>query len=679
MDKPRKHSRNREQLASGTLKRGAVERNRNEPSEKALNLTRHGTKTGEYSPNFPANNLVPKYKSPENRQSSPNKEDGTCGQMNIKPLPAPEATSTAISKHATNLTLTPEDLSMKRPQHADTSTENIQEVAGRNVIQHSSFSSYVPRNAINNSSPASRAISSPRLQTPSSSNVSERQRTSLASDSHSPLILSSQHSENTLYENGSSVQDLEVAMNRHLPSNSCNATNSSNENTTHAGGFLTSSYSSTPPHSQLGPANSSSAPALSGRLAVGHVSSYPPVSSPAGGSAWLTPPRATGPELLTASNFLRSLYAASTRESVIKTGGGSGNVSSEGVTSIMPKAQFINHDLPPSTLLTPPEPDPLTYRVQSRGKDAQEESYKGMYSYRDSFSSQATFPNHQLHPLGGKDFESDSHTSRDQIARSKELFSPNPFLPIKDYSQNYQHHQYFHISGQAHSQSGEYPQQQDQHSNLRNVTTHLNQSFNNSLLPPSSSSSTYKTHPCSSVVNSSSSPYKDVIPTFNIPSLMSPTTPGPVTVAGTEGVDGASGRRPQEEFHPNSVNFTVAHSPSSHQVSHQHQHVDTLSMTPPASASPDPTKIPALSTPCGSDTFYPSPATHLNGRQVMSSNSNLSYFPYQHPYTNTFGRSPSEGVIKRTMYSMGSFMDLNQLNPGSGQYESYPRPVLSWY
>ncbi|RUS89142.1 hypothetical protein EGW08_003085 [Elysia chlorotica] len=668
MDKPKKHARNHEQSTPGTLKRGAAERTGNEPAEKALNLTRHSNKKRECSPNFSAKDPIQNYKSLESRQSPPSKEGSTCHKKDAGDSPAP-----TTSANAANLSLTPEDLSMKRPQHADVSTENIEEVAGRNIIQHSSFSSYVSRNAMNNPTPASGAISSPRLQTPSSSTLGEGQRISLTSDSHSPLILPSQRSEHAMYESGSSVQDLEVAMNRHLPSDSCNPTNPGNESTVHTGGFPLSSYSSITSHSQADSAYSSSTSGLPGR----HTTAYPSGSSPTGGSAWLTPPRSNGSELLTASNFLRSLYAASTRESVIKTGGGSGIVSSEGVTSTMPRGQFINNDLPPSTLLTPPEPDPVTYRVQSRGKDAYEESYKNLYSYRDSFSHQTNFPNHQHHSLGGKDFIADSHISRNQLARSKELFSPSPFLPIKDYSQSYQHHQYFPISGQIQTQIGEYPHQQNQQSNLR---SHLNQSFNNSsLLPPSSSSSTYKTHPSSSTANPPSTPYKDVIPTFNIPSLMSPTTPGPVTVAGTDGVDGESVRRSHEEFHHSSVNFTLAHSPPSHQLTHPQQHVDSLSMTPPASASPDPTKVPSLPTHCETDTFYPSPATHPTGRQAMNSNSNLNCFPYQHPYSNTFGRNPSEGVIKRTMYSMGSFMDLNQLNSGSSQYESYPRPVLSWH
>ncbi|GFS11756.1 protein trachealess [Elysia marginata] len=670
MDKPKKHSRSREQPASGAVKRGAPGLNESEPPEKALNLTRHDGKTRECSPSL----LLASDPNPtcnqDNGHSYSSKEENADGQR--KSESQPTKTITTASANAANLALAPEDLSMKRPQHGLESKEKGQEIAGRNIIQHSSFSSHTPSHAKNQSPSAS--SSSPRLQLTPSSNCNDRQRASLESDSHSPLILPSQNSEDATYGSGSSVQDLEAAMSRHLPENTFH-TVSSSHNTE---GFHHSSFSSISPYSQPATTYSSSTPGLPSLLAVGHSSSYhPSEQSPTGSSAWLTPPRANGSELLTASNFLRSLYAASTRESVIKTGGSSGHTSSFGTAPAASRAQFIHQDHPPSTLLTPPEPDPVTYRLQPRGKDTDEETHKSAYSYRmsDSFSNQSNFPDHQHHILSGRSYGSDTQVNRDQLVRSKELFSPNPFLSFKDYPQNYQPHHYLHISGQAYSQGGEYTYHQNQASNLRN---HLHQSVDNSPhIPPPSSSSTYKLQSNPSIINPSSSPYKDVIPAFNIPSLLSPTTPAPVGGAGTDVPDGGSGRRLQEEFHQNSVNLTNTSSSLSHQLPHQQHHVDTLSMTPPASASPDPNKIPALSTYYGSDTVYLNPAAHAaTGRQPMGSSNNLSCFPYQHHYTNSFGRNPSEGVIKGTMYSVGSFMDLNS---GSSQYESCPRPVLSWY
>ena len=685
MDKPKKRARSREQIDSAGGKKGeAAACCEGESAEKALNLTRHDTKTRECSPSLSSVETGAGYKKQESHAS---KEDNRYDPRNAESLAVSSVITTATSTPVPSAVLTPEDLSMKRPPFA--TTEVNEKIASRNIIQHSSFSSYVPSNTRNQSLSASDTLSSTNLPTTSSSNFSDRQRASLESNSHSPLLLSSQPHEGALYGSGSSVQDLEAAMSRHLPGNSFRPNSSSNENAAFTSGFPSSSFTSIPPHGQTGLAQPHSASGIPSLIAVGHPSSYHASgTSPTGGSGWLTPPRATGSDVLTASNFLRSLYAASTRESVIKTGGGNGRTTSEGATSSVSRAPFIDPDLPPSTLLTPPEPDPITYRAQSRGRDVEEDTYKGIYSYRapDSFSSQANFHNHQHHLLGAKDFEGDSLINRDHAARTKDLFPPSPFLPFKDYPQNYPHHPYLPISDHGFNQGSEYPHQQTQHSNIRHHGSHLHQSFTNpALLSPPSASSVYRTPDASSSVNppssSSSSPYKDVIPTFSIPSLMSPTTPGPVAGSGIEGSDGGNGRKLHEALNQHSVNFAIAPSQSSHLVQQQQppQPVDTLSMTPPASASPDPNKMPPLSTPFASEIGYPGSVAHSTGRQTTGSNNNLSGFPYQHPYSNSLGKDSSDGVIKGAVYGMGSFMDLNHLNSGASQYDSCPRPVLSWY
>ncbi|GFO34653.1 MAGUK p55 subfamily member 5-a [Plakobranchus ocellatus] len=653
-----------------------------EPIEKALNLTRHDNKTREFGSSCNVAVSSPHVMSSKLGQH----ENGNSVSYNRRHEDNQESAESVSISPSTHAALTPEDLSMKKTQLSTTDTFGYCEMLpGRNIIQHSSFSSH--NSGKNQSSSLSRhAFSS------SSSDMKHQapvKALDLNSKSNSSLLVANQPHENTTCERGSSVQDLEAAMNRHLPDASLQVTNSGNEDLALTGGVSSSLSSSLHTGGTPSLAHSSSTPCLPSLPSTSDASSYDPsASSTLTGSAWLTPPRVTGTEMLTASNFLRSLYAASTRESVIKTGGSSGGVNAEGVTSTESRTPFMNPNLPPSTLLTPPEPDPVTYKTQSRAKEVKDDATKSIYPCRDSeaFSSRAVLNNYPHQFI----LQSDNYTIRDRTGH-KDFYPSSSFLSFRDYQSNPHHHHYFHITSHNPPYT-EYSHQQHEQ-NLPNHFGHLNQNFNNSSLLPANASA--PAHKSPTIYSTStalpSSPYKDAIPTFNIPSLMSPTTPGPF-LSGPASDEAVKGRTLHEAFpHTQySLNFSPAPpSPSSsHQLQQQHHHhhhhhqqqqVDSLSMTPPASASPDPNKIPPPANHCVSDPGYP---TATNSQ--MGSDNNIGSFPYQYHYSTSLSKNSSEGVIKGTVYgvtspSMGPLMDVNPLASGTGQYEACPRPVLPWY
>lgn len=281
-----------------------------EPSDKALNLTRSGP--GKTAATDTSSNAM---------------KSGLLTDSSLAERRGP-AVST-FSLHPDHVTSSsPEDLSMKR-----TSSE-------RNIIQHSS--SLFPGAP----SPTS-LFSGPPSPTSTKKPLLDKDSISIA---------------------GSSVQELEAAMNRHLPALTTVADNS----------LPTDGHSFT---------NPLATPSAKSFASSGISSTVAPTSS------WAQKP--PGADLLTASNFLRSLYA--NRESVIKT-------------SSRTQTQFLNQD-PPTSLLTPPEPDLNTYKDPTN-------TYP--YSKSDPFNYDKS-----------SGLESREQLYRDQV--HKEQFS---FLPYKDHIQS---------------------------------------------------------------------------------------------------------------------------------------------------------------------------------------------------------------------------------------------------
>ncbi|XP_059161157.1 neuronal PAS domain-containing protein 3-like isoform X2 [Physella acuta] len=281
-----------------------------EPSDKALNLTR----TGGVKPAITDTS--------SNVMTSGQLTDGSLTERRGPGV-------STFSLHPDHVTSSsPEDLSMKR-----TSSD-------RNIIQHSS--SLFP------------GVASPTSLFPGPTSPNSLKKPMLDKD---PTSIA-----------GSSVQELEAAMNRHLPA------------------LTTVADTSLPAdgHSLTNPLTTSSAKSFAGS---GISSSVAPTPS------WGQKP--PGADMLTASNFLRSLYA--NRESVIKT-------------SSRAQTQFLNPD-PPTSLLTPPEPDPSTYKDSTN-------TYP--YAKSDPFNYDKS-----------SGFESREQLYRDQV--HKEQFS---FLPYKDHIQS---------------------------------------------------------------------------------------------------------------------------------------------------------------------------------------------------------------------------------------------------
>ncbi|XP_055880355.1 protein trachealess-like isoform X1 [Biomphalaria glabrata] len=366
---------------------------------------------------------------------------------------------------------------------------------------------------------------------------------------------------------GSSVQELEAAMNRHLPVTSTSGLDSSISVESH-------SYPS-----------SMNASANMGRT----FSTGPLTNTTPNNTHWLgshsKPSGAT--DVLTASNFLRSLYA--NRESVIKT-------------SSRTQVPYLNSE-PPTSLLTPPEPDPATYKDQNNPY---------MYSKSDSLNHSQIYDKES-------GFESRDHYFREQA--QKDQFS---FIPYKD---------------------------------------HISSSYIDHI-----SSSMYKDHITSPYKDLSA--YREIIPSFSIPSLMSP-----------------SGRMHQ----------TYPSLPHHFSVPITSAAMDACSMTPPSSNSPEVNKLqphpPYDITGYSSDL---SGACTLSQKQAVShglpplpppspGHINHSYHHAPHLNKDQLFQNGGDhltrgGYYGPTGHSSGSmYMDLNQSSAANGQYEACSRSIIPWY
>lgn len=180
------------------------------------------------------------------------------------------------------------------------------------------------------------------------------------------------HSSSQIAVTGSSVKELEAAMNRHLPAS-----------------VSTTAFGTQNDRSPFDSSLVDSAGAGKGFPGLGS-------NCQSSSSSWLPSSRASGSDMLTASNFLRSLYA--NRESVIKTNSRS-------------QPPFLNND-PPASLLTPPEPDPSTYR-----------DYGNTYPY-----GKPDFSGHSHIYDRDSGLETRDHMYKDQNHRDQ--FS---FIPYKDH------------------------------------------------------------------------------------------------------------------------------------------------------------------------------------------------------------------------------------------------------
>lgn len=425
----------------------------------------------------------------------------------------------------------PEDLSVKR---------STRRSADRSIIQHSSTAF---RNTLSPTADKHKSNSFLNIQDTSSSNQ--------------------------MSITGSSVKELEAAMNRHLPTSSTTTTFHS-QNDKNAFENLT--------------ADSTGAVKTFSGITSSGVLANPQLSS----TSWLPASSRHGTDMLTASNFLRSLYA--NRESVIKTNSRS-------------QASFINNEPPTSLLLTPPEPDPSTYREQNNPYPYGKSDYSGHSYIYDKETG-----------LDTRDMYKDQ-TNRDQFS----------FIPYKD-----------HIS-----------------------TAYIDHI----------SSAVYKDHLTSTYKELS--PYKDIIPAFTIPSLMSPT-----------------GRMHQaySSFHHH---FTVP-LPATNMDA-------CSSITPPSSNSPDTNKHAPNSQQVDPTNYFTDANNACNLAQKQSMNNSLSpsslspatpSHHYHHPrhYIDHFYQGVNAvDAAKGGYYSIPSasggslYTDLNQNGSTPVQYETCTRPVIPWY
>ncbi|KAH9514837.1 hypothetical protein Btru_023764 [Bulinus truncatus] len=455
----------------------------------------------------------------------------------------------------------PEDLSMKKTTNA---------LADRRVIQHSS------NVAQGRNSPARKRKSAGQQK--------------LDKLSTSPIAMTG----------GNSVLELEAAMNRHLPVVP-----------------TTTGVTDTPIPGESHPYKSAvNAQTNMSKSYQGPNPGVCPTNTPSANDPWLSshqkPPGAS--DVLTASNFLRSLYA--NRESVIKTS---------------PRSQvpFLSPD-PPTSLLTPPEPDPATYKDSNN-----------LYSYPSKSESSSSSSHAQAYDKDNG-FDPRDHFYRDQTP-VKDQFS---FIPYKD---------------------------------------HLSSSYIDHI-----SSSVYKDHLASPYKDHLASPYKDlpsyreIIPAFTIPSLMSP-----------------GGRMHHQTYSSLPPHFTVPISTAA---------MDACSITPPSSNSPEvgkgqphhqtPFDVPGYPTEMTStcDLSQKQPAGHAAMPPLTSSTSpghnNHSYHPHHHHHHQhhaathlqkdqlfqnggDLARGGYYGVPGPTPGSM--YMDLNQATSVNGQYDTCSRPIIPWY